>query len=125
MLDHLRRAVNKTLNAPDKAPEDDTLPVLDHHQARTAQKDGATMIDVREPDEWADGHIAGARLHPLPRIASDPDLDLALGTPVITYCKVGARAERAAEILHAAGYADVQIMTGGFADWQDAGYPVE
>ena len=125
MLDRLRRAVNKQMNAPDEAPEDDRLPVIDHHEARTAQQNGATMIDVREPDEWHAGHIAGARLHPLPRIASDPDVDLAAGTPLVTYCKVGARAERAAEILRAAGYADVQVMTGGYADWRDAGYPVE
>lgn len=98
--------------------------MIDHHEARQAQQNGATLVDVREADEWAAGHIDGALFYPLPRVASDPQLDdVAADTPIVTYCKVGARADRAAEILRAAGYENVQVMAGGYDDWQAAGYP--
>ncbi|HET7312748.1 rhodanese-like domain-containing protein [Salinisphaera sp.] len=99
--------------------------MIDHHEAREAQQNGATLVDVRERDEWEAGHVAGAVLHPVTRIASDPDIDMAPDTPVVTYCKAGTRAERAAEVLRAAGYADVRAMRGGFDDWRTAGYPTE
>lgn len=98
--------------------------MIDHHQARQAQKDGATLVDVRELDEWQAGHAADAVLHPVTEIAGDPDIGLSADTPIVTYCKAGARAERAAEILKASGYEDVRAMAGGFEDWRAAGYPV-
>lgn len=99
--------------------------VIDWHQARQAQEEGAHMLDVREKDEWEAGHIAGAIHHSLPRIASDPDLDIPADAPVVAYCKAGGRAQRAADILAAAGYSRVRVMRGGFSDWQAAGYPTE
>lgn len=97
--------------------------MIDHHEARKAQQNGATMLDVREPDEWDAGHVADAMFCPLPQIASDPDLPVEDDAPIVTYCKAGGRAQRAAEILEAAGYTNVQAMTGGFDDWKEAGYP--
>jgi rhodanese-related sulfurtransferase len=105
------------------APE--VTPIVDLHEARQAQEAGAHLLDVREKDEWDGGHIAGAILHPLPYIASDPDVGVAADTAIVTYCKAGGRAERAAEILRADGYNDVQAMCGGFEDWKAAGYPTE
>lgn len=99
--------------------------MITHQQARQEQLNGATMVDVRESDEWEAGHVAGALLCPVAQIASDPDLRIEPDAPVITYCKAGGRAERAAEILEAAGYTDVKPMAGGFGDWQAAGYPTE
>lgn len=124
MLDRFRRLLGADADTSPSAAAD-TLPVIDHHEARRAQTEGALLLDVREPDEWVAGHIAGARLYPLPRLASDPQIDEALSRPIVAYCKVGARAERAAEILEACGYENVAIMQGGYADWQAAGYPVE
>ena len=99
--------------------------MIDHHEAREAQQNGAALIDVRERDEWESGHVTGALFYPVTRISSDPDVDVAPDTPIVTYCKAGARAERAAEVLRAAGYTDVRAMRGGFADWHAAGYPTE
>lgn len=99
--------------------------MLDPSEARDAQTAGARIIDVRERDEWEAGHVAGAQFYPVTRIASDPDLDLAPDTPIVTYCKAGGRAQRAAEILSAAGFTNVQAMRGGFEDWRAAGYPTE
>lgn len=99
--------------------------MIDPDEAREAQKNGARLIDVRERDEWDAGHVEGALFYPVPRISSDPDIDVDPNTPIVTYCKAGARAERAAEVLRAAGYTDVCAMRGGFDDWRDAGYPTE
>ncbi|HKC80008.1 MAG TPA: molybdopterin-synthase adenylyltransferase MoeB [Gemmatimonadaceae bacterium] len=76
------------------------------------------IIDVREPYEWQIGHIPGARLVPLDRIAEEiPRLDKRRET--ILYCKVGARSMRAAQQLASAGVADVRNLAGGILRWID------
>jgi len=76
------------------------------------------IIDVREPYEWQIGHIPGARLVPLGRIAEEiPRLDKRRET--ILYCKVGARSMRAAQQLASAGVADVRNLAGGILRWID------
>jgi sulfur-carrier protein adenylyltransferase/sulfurtransferase len=76
------------------------------------------IIDVREPYEWQIGHIPGARLVPLDRIAEEiPRLDKRRET--ILYCKVGGRSMRAAKQLAEAGVADVRNLAGGILRWID------
>jgi adenylyltransferase/sulfurtransferase len=76
------------------------------------------IIDVREPYEWQIGHIPGARLVPLDRIAAEiPRLDKRRET--ILYCKVGARSMFAAQQLADAGVADVRNLAGGILRWID------
>lgn len=76
------------------------------------------IIDVREPYEWQIGHIPGARLVPLGRIAEEiPRLDKRRET--ILYCKVGARSMHAAQQLASAGVADVRNLAGGILRWID------
>jgi sulfur-carrier protein adenylyltransferase/sulfurtransferase len=76
------------------------------------------IIDVREPYEWEIGHIPGARLVPLDRIAEEiPRLDKRRET--ILYCKVGARSAYAAQQLTRAGVADVSNLAGGILRWID------
>jgi molybdopterin/thiamine biosynthesis adenylyltransferase/rhodanese-related sulfurtransferase len=76
------------------------------------------IIDVREPYEWQIGHIPGARLVPLDRIAEEiPRLDKRRET--ILYCKVGARSMRAAQQLASAGVTDVRNLAGGILRWID------
>jgi sulfur-carrier protein adenylyltransferase/sulfurtransferase len=76
------------------------------------------IIDVREPYEWEIGHIPGARLVPLDRIAEEiPRLDKRRET--ILYCKVGARSAYAAQQLARAGVADVRNLAGGILRWID------
>ncbi|MDA3920601.1 MAG: rhodanese-like domain-containing protein [Salinisphaera sp.] len=127
LFDRLRRRLpggkNKTTTTTSYLSEEPTM--IDHHQARQAQQDGATLVDVRELDEWQAGHAAGAVLHPVTAIASDSDIGLSTDTPIVTYCKAGARAERAAELLSASGYHNVRAMAAGFEDWRAAGYPTE
>jgi adenylyltransferase/sulfurtransferase len=90
--------------------------------ARLAQRlesgEQLEIIDVREPYEWAIGHIPGARLVPLSRIADEiPRLDKRRET--ILYCKVGARSLSAARQLAEAGVSDVRNLSGGILRWID------
>jgi adenylyltransferase/sulfurtransferase len=76
------------------------------------------IIDVREPYEWAIGHIPGARLVPLGRIADEiPRLDKR--REVILYCKVGERSMHAARQLADAGVTEVRNLAGGILRWID------
>jgi sulfur-carrier protein adenylyltransferase/sulfurtransferase len=76
------------------------------------------IIDVREPYEWAIGHIPGARLVPLAQIGEEiPRLDKRRET--ILYCKVGARSAFAAQQLLNAGVTDVRNLAGGILRWID------
>jgi adenylyltransferase/sulfurtransferase len=76
------------------------------------------IIDVREPYEWQLGHIPGARLVPLDRIAEEiPRLDKRRET--ILYCKVGVRSMYAARQLADAGVSDVRNLAGGILRWID------
>ena len=73
---------------------------------------------MREPYEWQIGHIPGARLVPLDRIAEEiPRLDKRRET--ILYCKVGARSAYAAQQLANAGVAEVRNLAGGILRWID------
>jgi molybdopterin/thiamine biosynthesis adenylyltransferase/rhodanese-related sulfurtransferase len=76
------------------------------------------IIDVREPYEWQLGHIPGARLVPLDRIAAEiPRLDKRRET--ILYCKVGVRSMYAAQQLANAGVSEVRNLAGGILRWID------
>lgn len=80
------------------------------------------LVDVREPEEWKTGRIAGAVLIPL------GDLPTRLGEldparSVVTVCRSGVRSAVAADFLAAAGFADVRNLTGGMLAWEEAGQP--
>jgi len=83
----------------------------------------APIIDVREPVEYAAGHVPGARLVPLSTV---PQLvgDLPVDRPVYLVCQVGARSAQAAQFLARHGV-DAVNVEGGTGDWVAAGYPVE
>ena len=81
------------------------------------KKEPVTLIDVREPAEYQQGHIPGARLIPLGTIDETikdklPDKK----KPLIVYCRSGVRSKKAAMKLVELGYADVRDM-GGILDW--------
>ena len=88
----------------------------------TAVPDGATILDVREDDEWAAGHIAGSvhvPLSQLPARAADiPDADR-----VVVVCKVGGRSAQVTAWLAGQGR-DAVNLAGGLQAWADAGRPL-
>ena len=94
---------------------------IDVATAREMWRAGDTVIDVRTPEEYARGHIAGAVNVPIDTL---PGAIRRLGTgPVVTACTYGGRARRAAELLALAGRTAFAI-TGGTAAWRAAGLPV-
>ncbi len=81
-----------------------------------------TVLDVREPHEWAAGHIDGAIHIPLGDLPSRVgELDPAAHTLVV--CHVGGRSARATAWLHAQGH-DVVNLAGGMEAWEAAQRPV-
>jgi len=82
------------------------------------------VLDVREPEEYAHGHVPGA--------VSLPQADLAtrLGEvprdrPLLVVCEAGMRSLRAAQFLRQVGFDDVASVAGGTAAWRAAGKPLD
>jgi rhodanese-related sulfurtransferase len=83
------------------------------------------IIDVREPDEFADGHIPGAVPTPWHDIDSIPD-GIDPSKPVATVCGAGHRAGIAASLLQRFGAEDVMhVPNGGVKTWREQDWPIE
>ena len=81
------------------------------------------LLDVREPDEWQAGHIAGAQHIPLgqlrERLAEVPK-----DRTILAVCRSGSRSEAAMRGLRTLGYT-VENLEGGVTAWKRAGLPLE
>jgi len=91
--------------------------------------DAALIVDAREPDEFAEGHIPGAVNVPYDTAVTDPALLESLdsgGRPVITYCGGGSceLSLSLADELFFAGHDRVAVYIGGLPEWIEAGYPL-
>ena len=89
------------------------------------ESDHPLFVDVREPDEWEEGHIPGAIYTGRGRLEQRieglvPDKSREL----VVYCSAGSRSAFAAKVLGEMGYADVVSIAGGFADWKRNGFDV-
>jgi rhodanese-related sulfurtransferase len=84
----------------------------------------AQVIDVREPEEWATGHIPGSVLMPMDDVGFRAR-ELDPTAPVITVCRSGRRSLIIADALLAAGFSDVKSLAGGVKAWAEAGHPLE
>ena len=90
--------------------------------ARVTADDGTFVVDVREQDEWNDGHLPAAE-H-VSRGFLEFRIEQACpdkSRPVVLYCRSGARSLLAAGSLRAMGYTDVSSMAGGFLAWKEQG----
>jgi adenylyltransferase/sulfurtransferase len=94
-------------------------------EARARAERGATIVDVREADEWEKGHIPGALFIPrgflelrIEEKVPDKSRELVL------HCAGGTRSALAARALRDLGYTNVSSMAGGFGKWTEAGLPV-
>ncbi len=93
---------------------------------RLDSREKLTLVDVREDNEWARGHLPGAVHLGKGIIERDveetfPDKD----APLVLYCGGGFRSALVADNLQKMGYTNVISMDGGWRGWTDAGYPVE
>ena len=93
-------------------------------EAQAMADAGALVVDVRESDEWAEGHLPGA-IH-VPRGYLESRIEMLApdrARPVLLYCAGGVRSAFAAQSMVLLGYADVASMTAGFQGWKAEGRP--
>jgi rhodanese-related sulfurtransferase len=87
------------------------------------EKQDLQLIDVRTPPEYADGHLAGAKLIPLQELEGRWS-EIDKSKPILLYCRSGHRSGKALKILQDKGYAQAKHMEGGINAWKAAGLPV-
>ncbi len=95
--------------------------------AEQAIREADVLVDVREADEFAAGHLGGA-VHISRgmlefKFSANPALQ-PRDLKIVVYCKTSGRAALAAAVLHDMGYLNVQSIAGGFDAWAAAGKPV-
>ncbi|HEY4240825.1 MAG TPA: rhodanese-like domain-containing protein [Kofleriaceae bacterium] len=99
---------------------------LDPARAATLLADASVeVIDVRDADEYATGHIPGARLLPLDALRADVEAQLRPGHAIVFVCASGTRSLGAAKLAERFGYANVYSLDGGTRGWARAGLPIE
>ena len=81
------------------------------------------VLDVRTPEEYAAGHIQGAKLIPVQEL-SEHLAELPKDRQIYVYCHSGRRSAKAAAMLAKHGFSRVENMVGGIEAWKAAGYPV-
>ena len=92
---------------------------------RLVNKDDAIVIDLRDKNEFAAGHIAGAVNLPYASYANrSEELNVYKNRPVVLVCKIGQHSSAIGSKLLAAGFVDVKRLAGGMTEWQGANLPV-
>jgi rhodanese-related sulfurtransferase len=105
------------------------------HEVLHIQRVGNPIVDVREPEEFADGHIPGAVNIPLGRLEIEVNSHPAVveregetrslrERPVVLYCLSGGRSARAVAALRRLGFANPVSLAGGILAWTGDGHPV-
>lgn len=94
--------------------------------ARIIASGNVTIVDVRTPEEFKEGHIKGARNIDI----MDNDFEAQVGKldksrPTLVHCQAGTRSTRALKTFEKLGFTDLTHLDDGFAGWQAAGKPVE
>lgn len=96
-------------------------------QSDAAIKEADLLIDVREADEFQEGHIPGAVNIPRGilefKLTNDPALENR-GLNIVIYCKNSGRSALSARAMKEMGYVHVQSIAGGIEAWQEAGKPI-
>ena len=93
---------------------------------RLDNREKMVLVDVREDNEWARGHLPGA-IH-LGKGVIERDIERAIpdkGAVLVLYCGGGYRSALAGDNLMKMGYTNVISMDGGWRAWVEAGYPTE
>ena len=102
-----------------------TVPEVTIDEVKAHMENGArpTLLDVREREEYREGHLEGSV--PLPRGFLEMRVEEAVpdkSTPIVAYCAGGVRSLIAARTLKEMGYKNVTSMSGGYTAWKNAGY---
>lgn len=101
---------------------DVSVPEIDVAELARRQAEGAFVLDVRQPEEYAAGHVPGAVLVPLDQLPARQD-EIPSDRALLVICRSGARSATAVQALTSAGY-DATNIAGGTMAWIDAGNAV-
>ncbi len=94
-------------------------------EAEEMLRDGhVALIDVREPHEYEEGHLPGAKLIPVNSVF-ERRAELPQETDLLFVCAVGRRSALAAEMAAAAGFGRLFNIEGGTDAWRESGKPIE
>lgn len=105
----------------DKANEDEGYQSIDLEDIEAVQTEGAIVMDVREVDEYNEGHIINAINMPLTQLQNGERTGLDKEQTYVVVCRSGSRSQTASEILYKEGY-DVINVSEGMSTWKG---PVE
>ena len=94
------------------------LELVGPREARTLLADEALALDVREPDEFARGHVPSALNVPVGEIEARAG-EIPRGVPVVAYCGHGERSSSALSILERLGFGPLYNLDGGFGAWKE------
>ncbi|MDO6706275.1 MULTISPECIES: rhodanese-like domain-containing protein [unclassified Photobacterium] len=89
-------------------------------------REDGVFVDIRNQDEFQRGHIAGA-LHILPseiKAQNLGSLEKYKSAPIIVVCKTGQTAQESANLLHKAGFSNVNLLKDGLISWNEANMPL-
>lgn len=98
---------------------------VDVKQAQSMNQQGALLLDVREPAEYAAIHAPNAKLIPLGEVGLRlKEIEAYKNKPVAVICRSGRRSAKAVAILQEAGFTQVVNVQGGTNAWEQAGLEV-
>jgi len=122
-------ACSQEATPPQGAAASGEIPAAELY-SRIENNTAPLIIDVRSSGEFAAGHLPAALNIAHSEFVDTPATSLALlptdkDAEIIVHCAVGKRAEVAMEIMTAAGYTNVNHLSGDYRGWEAAGYPVE
>ncbi len=108
------------------AEPDATVKDIAPEQLLSSAPDGALILDVRTPKEYAEGHVPGAVNISHDRLAARlSELDSDKDRPIVVYCRSGKRAGMAATVLEKAGFRNLYHLEGDMLGWHAKGLPME
>ena len=114
-------AMEMVANAKQQIKEVDTA-------TAKGQLQSSLILDVREPAEYADGHLPGAINIPRGvlefKIDATPEFQGKQQESIVVYCQTGGRSALAALALNQLGYTQAVSMAGGFKAWSESGLPL-
>ncbi|HEX9016115.1 MAG TPA: rhodanese-like domain-containing protein [Chloroflexota bacterium] len=100
-----------------------TVETVEVSDVRRLMGEGATLIDVREPHEWAQSHVQGAKHVPLRSLERELS-KLRTDRQLLFFCRTGSRAARATDMASKRGW-DAKNVRGGLVAWTRAGLPLK
>ena len=102
-----------------------TIIGLDQAQELLESSKSITVVDVRKPEEFDEGHLANAILVDVTDENFEQDIQrLDRSGEYLVYCKLGGRSAKAVEIMTELGFANLHDLEGGFTSWADADLPI-